>query len=1176
MLENELNNQGLTIAFVRGDSKKIGVVRFDTDEKVWTREIDGVSKTILELAGKTPNTISVTKIISGGQIGADLFGLEVAKELGYETGGTAPPGFQTLEGEKKALLEGYGLVEGVEDPKKYPKRTEQNVLNSDGTVLFAPTTEMGIASRGSALTQGLAIKHKKPYIVNPTARELKQWLIDNNIRTLNVAGSGKKTDPKKMKPVLRDALDKKNWQWIKSKVHLKHFWQDELSLYFGEERDIAEGWVKEHLNQSPIEIAKDIAVYLKLKKVFPEYLLDPKGASNIFKRIKIPFTPITGSLTMPDMQLAKFNPKDVLFKFEEKEFDPIKSGSGIISKYIGDGAGITSRNFFKKAEEHYGLAPNQGKLKTVIYDRGMELEDDAIALKFNHILAKRGFEIIDRKTKRVLYKVDGERNIYKIDIEGGIEYVDMLATNDEIKIEHTYISDYGKLEGDIRIKQAESFTLSGQSIGVIKFAEKHKTTIKHIMQWYNYVDDEAVLTHFREVLVPKVEKNLRKAFYLAFSEEEGGKLTKTGRQAQKTIAQFLSKLKGKGIAGYDDITLELAKLGAGLHPSLQRKIDKLVQTQIVETIINMGDSPGSIYDISPDFTGQLKSSLSPDSNISEVSLSVQNSQMVIDRLHELEGQPKEGTPGGRKLSVSKLNELLEKHEINVMITRSPIVHKGGAFMARVKNLHERSHIAELNWRDVFVKLEGDNDGDEIHIELLSPETAAVYKPYLDSLKVKGVDLNKFATGIIRNPLTGKGRIDTIANLMAGQNAISEISNVALIYGIINKVYDGFKVNNSNIVISVKKPDEVIKFPEATYLGKKGAWEGTVEEYLRVWLQAAADNNEFGLLEEWNYNRDELLKSLFNINIENKEAKDYYLNVLVADFLNGFSRVNNVRKGHDSKGKRFGFRDTIKASQELQALIGLSSDTDLSRGFIHRDSFVGDSFKAIIKDSNLTPVEYLSILPAKLWSELQKNWELFGYEGSPYYISMDVHKNAHVQSVDYINSLGLEIFEAKVEKDKKLGNFIGTNVSWAKSQDSLGREYAEHMSYRYLMILKSINVLGTDTMNWNSQLITWMEEYEIKFKELSETAKAAATMYFLRGLMSLQNEATTAKNRYPISIPPSSVNKKNVSLIDASILKVFFGKYNDYVNNESISKLNKVKELKAGEPMEILIKKACGE
>ena len=98
----------------------------------------------------------------------------------------------------------------------------------------------------------------------------------------------------------------------------------------------------------------------------------------------------------------------------------------------------------------------------------------------------------------------------------------------------------------------------------------------------------------------------------------------------------------------------------------------------------------------------------------------------------------------------------------------------------------------------------------------------------------------------------------------------------------------------------------------------------------------------------------------------------------------------------------------------------------------------------------------------------------------------------------------------------------------------------------------------------------------KFKELSETAKAAATMYFLRGLMSLQNEATTAKNRYPISIPPSSVNKKNVSLIDASILKVFFGKYNDYVNNESISKLNKVKELKAGEPMEILIKKACGE
>ena len=996
---------------------------------------------------------------------------------------------------------------------------------------------------------------------------LEEELNEQGLTIAFVRGDSKKIGVTRFDTNEKVFNNKTVLQLAKSKSDLKEFWANETSGLTEEEKDIIRPFVKEHLNQSEINIAKDIAVYLKLKKVFPEYILDPKGASNIFKRIKIPFTPVTISPSMPDINVAKFNPKDVLFKFGENQFNPLKSGNGIIDKYFGDGAGLSSKNLFVKFEDNHGLASNQGKLKTVIYDK---FDDTVVAIKFNHILVKRGFEIIDRKTKKAIWRVDEKRNIYAIDPlgDGKDVYIDMLVTDDEVKV-----TNFADLEF------AGGASLSGQSIGVIKFAEKHKNTIKHIMQWYNYVDDESILTHFREVLVPKVENNLRKAFYLAFSEEQG-KLTKTGRQAQKSIAQFLNKLKGKNIEGYDDIAFELAKVGAGLHPSIQRKIDKLVQTQIVDTIINMGDSLGSIYDVSPDFTGQLKSSLSSDSNVSEVSLSVQNSKMIIDKLHDLEGIARQGTPGGKKLSVSKLNELLEKHEVNVMITRSPIVHKGGAFMARVKNLHERASLAELNWRDVFIKLEGDNDGDEIHIELLSPETEAVYKPYLDSLKVKGVNLNNFATGLIRNPLTQSGRFSTISNLTAGQNAISEISNVALIYGIINKVYNGFKIKNTNVVISVKQPNEMIDFPEATYLGKKGAWEGTVEDYLRIWLQAAADNNEFGLLSEWNYNRNNLLKSLFNINIQNPQAKELHLNNLIEGFLNGFTRANNVRKGQDSR-KKYGFKDTIKASEELLTLIGLD-DSSLSEGNwsnIHREEFLSfqenADFVTDVKDHNLTPLEHLSILPVKLWSEYEKQWKLFGYEGSPYYISMDVHKNAHINSVRDINRRGLEIFESKVELDKKLGNFIGTPDSWAKSQNRLGKQYAESMSKEYLSILKNVKVLGTDTMNYNTMLISWMELYDPQFKALSETAKAAATIYFLRGFMSLQNRATTGKNRYPISIPPVSINKKNISLLDASIIKVFFNNYNEFINSESRTKIDRVGELKGGEAIEILIKKACG-
>jgi len=35
----------------------------------------------------------VEKVISGGQTGVDRMGLEVAKELGIPTGGTAPPNY---------------------------------------------------------------------------------------------------------------------------------------------------------------------------------------------------------------------------------------------------------------------------------------------------------------------------------------------------------------------------------------------------------------------------------------------------------------------------------------------------------------------------------------------------------------------------------------------------------------------------------------------------------------------------------------------------------------------------------------------------------------------------------------------------------------------------------------------------------------------------------------------------------------------------------------------------------------------------------------------------------------------------------------------------------------------------------------------------------------------------
>ena len=141
-------------------------------------------------------TVQVTKIISGGQTGIDTLGLEVGKELGITTGGTMSPGFVREKGHDdgytREQLEEFGLVEitkelqgGKKGKQFYLPRTEQNVVNSDGTVYFYRPGDEG----GLNVTREFARKHNKPFISNPTAEQLQNWLIENNIKTLNVAGN---------------------------------------------------------------------------------------------------------------------------------------------------------------------------------------------------------------------------------------------------------------------------------------------------------------------------------------------------------------------------------------------------------------------------------------------------------------------------------------------------------------------------------------------------------------------------------------------------------------------------------------------------------------------------------------------------------------------------------------------------------------------------------------------------------------------------------------------------------------------------------------------------------------------------------------------------------------------------------------------------------------------------
>ena len=133
--------------------------------------------------------MAVVKVVSGGQRGADLGGLDGAKDAGIATGGWVPNGRRT---ESVPLSEAQMLYYNLREHSSsmYPPRTEQNILDSDGTVLFGD-----VSSAGSAMTIRICKRERKPFIVNPTPIELRAWCDNNNISVLNVAGNRHSVNP---------------------------------------------------------------------------------------------------------------------------------------------------------------------------------------------------------------------------------------------------------------------------------------------------------------------------------------------------------------------------------------------------------------------------------------------------------------------------------------------------------------------------------------------------------------------------------------------------------------------------------------------------------------------------------------------------------------------------------------------------------------------------------------------------------------------------------------------------------------------------------------------------------------------------------------------------------------------------------------------------------------------
>ncbi len=129
-----------------------------------------------------------TKVVSGGQTGADQAGLFAAARFGIATGGWMPNGFKTATGPNPELAQRFGLREHPSED--YPERTELNVRDSNGTIRFAANWN----TPGEKCTLNFILQYGRPRIDidmnNPLpVKDVVEWIRRERIKTLNVAGN---------------------------------------------------------------------------------------------------------------------------------------------------------------------------------------------------------------------------------------------------------------------------------------------------------------------------------------------------------------------------------------------------------------------------------------------------------------------------------------------------------------------------------------------------------------------------------------------------------------------------------------------------------------------------------------------------------------------------------------------------------------------------------------------------------------------------------------------------------------------------------------------------------------------------------------------------------------------------------------------------------------------------
>ena len=236
---------------------------------------------------------------------------------------------------------------------------------------------------------------------------------------------------------------------------------------------------------------------------------------------------------------------------------------------------------------------------------------------------------------------------------------------------------------------------------------------------------------------------------------------------------------------------------------------------------------------------------------------------------------------------------------------------------------------------------------------------------------------------------------------------------------------------------------------------------------------------------------------------------------------------------------------------------------------------------LVMTDKVAPIETLIKAPAEIYDAYRGYLEREGYnfieDGSPFDILGVAHANAHRDALNTIlaeeDAILMKLAQKKFpEKDTDGTEIVYFNRSemienYIRKQNEIGRTYGVEMTNAFFAQVKAVSDIKIGTTDRNAGFVAFKEEYDAKYKELSEIAQVVATYVFLE---QYSKQIETGK----AGLPPVNKSSKEYQAINERVMKVYFKQYNKSLASRKSDLLQERKGYAPDKTINEIVERIC--